>query len=259
MSRMASRRAAVTCPSRSSIALWSAGGMVFSAVPSLVSGKLAPVLSEAGLSGPAFAAQLAPARRTSVAVMTPAVSQALFVVLVLIRPVLGLEGPVLLVVAHETLELQGREHVGWIPSLAQVRDLDLELLLLADDGVDLREARLAQHLAQPRVEVEQGLLGDGARRRHEAAPQHARLVGQRLRRDRLARVRSLRAHGPRRAPRRRQEIAHAILHVGIAFRDGLEGLDVPDEAHGLARLAALGLAGLFGRELVPHGDLPGQQ
>src|SRR5882724_7766451 len=201
MSRMASRRAAVTWPSLSSIARCSAGGMTWSASAPGASGTLDVPFPGASLPLAKPGAALVTEQTA-----TSTVRASLFVVLVLIRPVLALEGPVLLVVAHEALELEGREHVGWVAPLAQVRDLDLELLLLADDGVDLREARLPQHLAQPRVEVEQGLLGDGARRRHEAAPQRARLVGQRLRLGGLPRVGSMRAHGPRGAPGRRQEV-----------------------------------------------------
>src|SRR5450432_4929610 len=182
MSLMASRRAAVTCSSRSSMAFWRMGEMGFSSVAAGFSGRLDAAFP-AGSLAPHASRDAAPVKRHSATSTTPA----LFVVLVLIRPVLALEGPILLVVAHEALELQGREHVRRVAPLAQVRDLDLELLLLADDGVDLREARLAQHLAQALVEVEQRLLGDGARRRHEAGPQRARLVGQRLRRDGLGR------------------------------------------------------------------------
>src|SRR4029079_1761461 len=62
---------------------------------------------------------------------------ALFVVVVLIGPVFALEGPVLLVVAHQPFQLQLREHLGRVAALAQVGDLDLQLLLLADDRVDM--------------------------------------------------------------------------------------------------------------------------
>src|SRR4051812_40722869 len=131
MRRMASRRAAVTCSSRSSIAFCKAGGMIFSPFSSV--GRLAPALSATGLSAPprGLAAHAAPAGNASASPSMPAARRDLFVVLVLIRPVLALEGPILFVVTHEALELQSREHVGRVAPLAQVRDLDLELLLLA--------------------------------------------------------------------------------------------------------------------------------
>src|SRR6516165_8413602 len=114
---MASRRAAVTCSSRSSIAFWSAGGMIFSPFSSV--GRLDPALLAAGLSAPPdLDANAAPAGKASASASMPRASQLLFVILVLIRPVLALEGPIFLVVAHQPLELELGEHVGRVAPLA---------------------------------------------------------------------------------------------------------------------------------------------
>src|SRR5262249_23342523 len=143
MSRMASLRAAVTSFSFSSIACWMAGGSCFSsgaAASSAGADADAAADLDAGFAASAVAGSASRASRI-----------ALLVVLVLIRPVLAFERPVFLVVAHQPFELQLGEHLRRIAPLAQVRDLDLELLLLADDGVDLREARLPQHVEQAGV------------------------------------------------------------------------------------------------------------
>src|SRR6266852_3643382 len=101
--------------------------MIFSPFSSV--GRLAPCLPAAGLSPPPAPdldahAALAGNANVAASASMPAARRPLFVVLVFIRPVLALEGPILLVVAHEALELQGREHVGRVTPLAQVRDLD---------------------------------------------------------------------------------------------------------------------------------------
>src|SRR5579871_3181183 len=145
---MASRRAAVTSPSFCSSACWRMGGSVFSGSASALSSPLSflsPVLSPA-----LFTAANAGATRASgsVSARAPASRRAaserrLFVVLVFIRPVLAFERPVLFVIAHQSFKLERGEQLGRIAAVAQLLDLDLQLLLLADDGVDLGEAGLA--------------------------------------------------------------------------------------------------------------------
>src|SRR5262245_47115205 len=103
MRRMASRRAAVTWPSFSSMAFCRAGGIARSST-GWSPGRLeldSPFLDDrsdlaAHTSGAAQSANPS----------SNAVAARLFVVVVLIGPVLALEGPVLLVVAHEPLELE---------------------------------------------------------------------------------------------------------------------------------------------------------
>src|SRR5215831_1020189 len=203
MSRIASLRAEVTSFSFSSIARCRTGGSGFSSVAA----------SSAGLAS-GLAAKVLVARNNK---HTIRALVALFVVRVLIRPVLALERPVLLVVAHQAFELELGEHVRWIAALPQVGDLDLELLLLADDRVDLGEPRLAQQLAQPPVQLDERLLGDGARGGHQAGAQASRLGGQPLRLLRLARERAARADRARRPPHGPEEIAHPVLHVRVAL------------------------------------------
>src|SRR5690349_5099181 len=69
----------------------------------------------------------------------------LFVILILIRPTLGLRGPIFFVVADEPLDVQLAEHLRREAACRQILDLPLQLALLSDDGVDLAEAGLAQH------------------------------------------------------------------------------------------------------------------
>src|SRR4051794_6244312 len=110
---MASRRAAVTCVSRSSMAFSRAGDSGLSP-DSVSSGAADFPLSGLALSASPWAAfsatglaAHAPAERASESESASAVAprRQLFVVLVLIRPVLAFERPVLLVVAHQPLEL----------------------------------------------------------------------------------------------------------------------------------------------------------
>src|ERR1051325_12174249 len=79
----------------------------------------------------------------------------LFVILVLIRPVLALEWPILLVVANQAFDVELAEHLGREATPREIGDLDLELLFLADDGVDLAHPGLAQKVSQPPVELTQ--------------------------------------------------------------------------------------------------------
>src|SRR5258708_3320838 len=157
---MASRRAATTCFSFSMIACSSTGDSGLS--------------SAAGAAG-AAAARTFPgassANASAIAAAAAAVTARLFVVRILIRPVLTLERPVLLVVAHQPFQRQLGEHVGRVTAVAQVGDLDLQLLLLADDGVDQRQPRLAQHAAQARVQIHQRRLGDAGRGGDQAGAQ----------------------------------------------------------------------------------------
>src|SRR5262245_19112086 len=126
---MASRRAAVTCVSRSSMALRRAGGSSFSpsssaalsfafALP-LPASELGGA-SDAAFSSTGFTAQARPGRASeSVRASAVAPRRQLFVILVLIRPVLALERPVLLVIAHQPFELELGEHVRRVAPLAQ--------------------------------------------------------------------------------------------------------------------------------------------
>src|SRR6185369_15087845 len=103
---------------------------------SLTSGSALSSASSAALSWAFFffAAASAPAGKAT-ATTRSAIASLLLVILILVGPVLTFEGPVFLVVAHQAFQLQRREQVGGEAALAQVRDLDLQLLLLADDGV----------------------------------------------------------------------------------------------------------------------------
>src|SRR5262245_54245764 len=113
---MASRRASVTCTSRSLMAYCRAGDSVFSSVASW-SGALDFPLPLADFA-PAPSGSASPSARIARA----RARAGLFVVLVHIRPVLALERPILLVVAHQALQGQLGEHVGRVAPVAQVGD-----------------------------------------------------------------------------------------------------------------------------------------
>src|SRR5260370_2443782 len=76
-------------------------------------------------------------------------SKTLFIILVFIRPTLGLRRPIFLVVADEPFDVQLAEHLRRESSRRQIFDLPLDLALLPDYGVDLAEPRLAQHAVEP--------------------------------------------------------------------------------------------------------------
>src|SRR5213082_2325464 len=114
---MASRRAAVTSFSLATIACSSTGERGLS-------------VSLAGAGAAPCAAAGSPSSAAS------EMASPLLVILILVAPMLPFEGPVLLVIAHQAFELELREHVGRVAPVAEVGDLDLELLLLADHGVD---------------------------------------------------------------------------------------------------------------------------
>src|SRR5262249_32654709 len=109
---MASRRAAVTCPSRSSMACRrAAADSLFpvsdsSGLAAFFLSGLAAVSSATDFSSTALTAhaRTGEAIASASAIMAP--KRPLFVILVLIRPVLALERPVLLVIAHQPLELK---------------------------------------------------------------------------------------------------------------------------------------------------------
>src|SRR3954469_8274240 len=186
MRRIASRRASVICASFSSSAFCRMGGSVFSgslAFSSWPWSGLPLLFAAANAFAPEAASANAPTTERT-ARRDQAVCRRLFVVLVLIRPVLTLEGPVLLVIAHQPLKLEGGEQLSRVATVAQVLDLDLQLLLFSDDGVDLGEARLPQEIAQALVQIRQRLVGDQARGRDQVRAQLPRLgaQGQRCRR-----------------------------------------------------------------------------
>src|SRR4051794_2552351 len=154
MRRIASRRASVICASFSSSAFCRIGGSVFSGSLAFSSWPWSgfPLLLAAANAFALDAASANAPTTERAARRDQAACRPLFVVLVLIRPVLALEGPVLLVIAHQPLKLEGGEQLSRIATVAQVLDLDLQLLLLADDGVDLGEASLPQEIAQALVQ-----------------------------------------------------------------------------------------------------------
>src|SRR6187551_2378635 len=156
MRPIASRRAAVTSASLSCSVLSSNGGSFTSGSSSASASSAAAFFFLPTASAVAGSASDHPNVSASASAIL------LLEVLILVRPVLPFERPVFFVVAHQALELQGREQLGRVASLAQVRDLDLQLLLLADDGVDVREPRPAQQLAQPLVQVDERAVGDRA-------------------------------------------------------------------------------------------------
>src|SRR3954470_23577285 len=71
-----------------------------------------------------------PANAGDVTPRSSAATSALFVVLVLIRPTLGLRRPIFLVVADEPLDMQPAEHLRREAARSQIFDLSLELALL---------------------------------------------------------------------------------------------------------------------------------
>src|SRR5579863_1831545 len=222
MRRIASRRASVICASFSSSAFCRMGGSVFSGSLPLSSSLLSPLPL---LSPPPFeaAARAVAANdvsdRNASAPIRTIRAPLLFVVLVFIRPVLAFERAVLLVIAHQPLKLEGGEQLSRVAAVAQVLDLDLQLLLLADDGVDLREPGLPEQVPQPLVEVDQRLPGDEPGGGDQVRAQLARLGAERQRR------RSLLGERPaadvleaRRPVRLLGQLAHPFLHLGIARR-----------------------------------------
>src|SRR5450631_642554 len=258
MRRIASRRASVICASFSSRAFCRIGGSVLSgSLPfsssalSALSPRLLTAAARAAVASDASDMKESAPARTIRAPM-------LLVVLVLIRPVLALEGPVFLVIAHQTLKLEGGEQLSRVATVAQVLDLDLQLLLLADDGVDLREAGLPQKIAQPLVQIRQRLPGDEARGGDQVRAQLPRLGAQRQRRGGLF---GERATGdvlqPRRPVRLVGQLTHALFHLRIAGGQRPQRLDVLHQAHRLRRVDPLGLPLLMRGQLVPDGDLVG--
>src|SRR5690242_9466633 len=73
--------------------------------------------------------------------------------LVFVLPVLALERPVLLVVADQALLPQLAVQLGGEAAGGEIADLDVELALLADHGVDLAELGLVEHAARVDVEL----------------------------------------------------------------------------------------------------------
>src|SRR5262245_38878732 len=106
----------------------------------------------------------------------PSKSRQLLVILILIGPVLAFERPVLLVVSNQPLGMKPAKHLGWKPPFGQISDLDLQLLLLADDGVDLAQARLAQQVAQAALQLEKRVVAERGRGIHEARAKLVRLA-----------------------------------------------------------------------------------
>src|SRR5581483_11740730 len=155
----------------------------------------------------------------------------LFVVLVLIRPALGLRWPVLLVVADQTFDVQPPEQLGREAAGGEILDLPLELALLADHRVDLAEARAAQHLLDAAAQIDQRRAHQLARRgvELEAEPRdpltqragalaiggHQLREAARVAWGRLARVERV-AHVRRQfAPPRLERIERAAQLVGL--------------------------------------------
>src|SRR4051812_42311806 len=106
----------------------------------------------------------------------------LFVILILIRPTLGLRWPIFLVVADEPLDVQLAEHLRRESSRREIFDLPLELALRADDRIDLAEPRLPQHAVQLDAQIAERLLDQLARRRVDAPRQRRRARTQMVRR-----------------------------------------------------------------------------
>src|SRR2546423_1877270 len=102
----------------------------------------------------------------------------LFVILVFIRPTLGLRRPVFFVVADEPFDVQLAEHLRRESSRRQILDLPLELALLPDDGVDLAQARLAQHAVELDAQIGERLPNQLARGGVDAPRQRRRARAQ---------------------------------------------------------------------------------
>src|SRR6185436_7264691 len=112
------------------------------------------------------------------AVINAGAPGALAIILILVSPVLALVGPVLFVVADEAFHLEAPQQLRRVAPLLEVGDLDLQALLLADDGVDVREAGLAQQAPEAPVQVHQRRLAEGAHRLDQRRPQPPRLDPQ---------------------------------------------------------------------------------
>src|SRR3954471_23030136 len=120
-----------------------------------------------------------------------ATSALFFVVLVLIRPTLGLRRPIFLVVADEPLDMQPAEHLRREAARSQIFDLSLELALLPDDGIDLAEARLPQHAIELDAQIAERLFDQLARRGVDVPSERRRARAQLIGGDAVG------AHHPR--------------------------------------------------------------